>query len=398
MFKRQLLLALVGLICALLVVPAAAQTPPPQVNAALNDLSTRLGLATPLTIGDMDRWEWRQDVATDSSLGCFKAGEVYTQGRYVYYQFSLTYSGVTYDYRVSEDQTIIRLCNEDALQAIPAECLAAGYAEPRLRIGARGRVEAGGVPNNIRDIPGQSGQLVGEIPPDAEFIVIAGPSCAFNFVWWRVDYNGIQGWTVESSAGDYWLEPIDLPVSEQARTLIEPSNVSSLTDVPLTGGDVGVLHGWSPDSDTLAAVATGNAMGVWLYDLTAEGAPRRLLQTTSPVTSIAFNADGSRIALGQENGQVTLWSVDTNTVQATLQGTADVAVTALAFNEGATLLAVGDANGVVRVWEVSLGLERIILQAHTAAVGSLSFSPDGTFLTSSGEDGSLRVWSVSAVG
>lgn len=402
MFKR-LSLFLTLTLFALLVIPAAAQTPPPQVTAALNDLSTRLGISPALTVGDLDRWQWSQDIATDTSLGCTKAGETYTLGTFSYYQFLLTYEGVTYDYRVSADQTIIRLCNEEALTAIPAECLTPDYVEPRLRIGVRGRVEAGGVANNIRDIPGQSGVLVGEIPPSGEFTVLAGPSCAFGFVWWRVDYNGVQGWTVEGAEGDYWVEPVDLPPSEtaQTRTAITPSNIGSVAEVPLTVGDLGALHVWSPAGDALAAAAGGGAVGVWIYDLTTEGAPRRLLTTDGAATRMIFNSSGTRLVIGQANGKATLWSLDTNTVQATFQSTATttpVAITALAFSQGDALLAIGDAAGSIQLWEVSFVQVRAVFQAHTSPVAQVSFSPDGAFLTSTAEDGTLRLWSVSAVG
>ena len=54
------------------------------------------------------------------------------------------------------------------------------------------------------------GELLGLIEPgtviDGE---LAGPACGDDFVWWLVEVDGIVGWTVESSAPDYYVEPLD---------------------------------------------------------------------------------------------------------------------------------------------------------------------------------------------
>jgi len=38
--------------------------------------------------------------------------------------------------------------------------------------------------------------------------VLSGPQCGpEGMAWWRVNYNGLIGWTAEGEAGVYWLEP-----------------------------------------------------------------------------------------------------------------------------------------------------------------------------------------------
>jgi uncharacterized protein YraI len=64
-------------------------------------------------------------------------------------------------------------------------------------------------PNNMRDMPAVSGAVVGQIPPGEPFAVLAGPQCAEGFAWWRVNYAGTIGWTVEGDSEAYWIEPID---------------------------------------------------------------------------------------------------------------------------------------------------------------------------------------------
>lgn len=79
---------------------------------------------------------------------------------------------------------------------------------PRLVIGQYGRVTPG-EPNNLRDAPASNAGLVGQIPGGDVFRVVAGPDCDyFGRPWWRVEYEGLTGWTVEGEDGVYFVEPI----------------------------------------------------------------------------------------------------------------------------------------------------------------------------------------------
>ncbi|MBI1279631.1 MAG: SH3 domain-containing protein [Anaerolineaceae bacterium] len=78
---------------------------------------------------------------------------------------------------------------------------------PRMVIGAAGQVTPG-IPNNLREGAGSSTKYIGEIPPGSLFTVLEGPTCASGLAWWKVNYNGIIGWTPEGQKGDYWIEPV----------------------------------------------------------------------------------------------------------------------------------------------------------------------------------------------
>jgi hypothetical protein len=84
----------------------------------------------------------------------------------------------------------------------------AGFMPSRLVIGEKGRVVPGDA-NNVRDLPAASGTLLGQIPAEAEFVVITGPECdPAGRAWWQVDYDGLIGWTVEGQGEEYYLEPV----------------------------------------------------------------------------------------------------------------------------------------------------------------------------------------------
>lgn len=91
-----------------------------------------------------------------------------------------------------------------------------GAPAPRLVVGEQGRVLPGQA-NNVRDLPSTSGGRVGQIPSEGVFAVLEGPTCADGFNWWRVDYDGMVGWTVEGQGEEYWVEPLPA-VDEPAET------------------------------------------------------------------------------------------------------------------------------------------------------------------------------------
>ncbi len=80
--------------------------------------------------------------------------------------------------------------------------------EPRLTVGAMGRVTPGNS-NNVRAEASKTGKLLGQIPGGESFDVLDGPTCADGLNWWQVRYGDLEGWTVEAAGIDYWLEPYD---------------------------------------------------------------------------------------------------------------------------------------------------------------------------------------------
>lgn len=82
-----------------------------------------------------------------------------------------------------------------------------GAPTPQLVVGQQGQVAPGSA-NNMRDQPNTGGGRVGAIEPGEIFTVLEGPVCADGFNWWRVDYNGVVGWTVEGQGEDYWVVPV----------------------------------------------------------------------------------------------------------------------------------------------------------------------------------------------
>ena len=122
-------------------------------------------------------------------------------------------------------------------------------------------------------------------------------------------------------------------------------------------------------------------------------ATRHSLAQGGAISALAFGPDGSRLAVGDHTGRVTLWDgagrdrtgILRNVFSSPIGDTPE-AVTALALSPDGTTLAVGGDAGSLQLWDVAtqqpLGG---MLPTSGEAVRSLAFSSDATTLYSSSD-------------
>jgi hypothetical protein len=132
---------------------------------------------------------------------------------------------------------------------------------PRLSVGGQGYVIAGGV-NRIRHEPATTSEQTGQIFGGTVFDVVEGFICSEGYNWWLVRLGNQEGWTVEGSVDDYFVEPFSEP--EQASR----NRANSVA--------------WSPDGRWLAV---GGSAGNWVFDTENwNGAPRQIGRASNSVT------------------------------------------------------------------------------------------------------------------
>ncbi|MBI1914769.1 MAG: protein kinase [Planctomycetes bacterium] len=118
---------------------------------------------------------------------------------------------------------------------------------------------------------------------------------------------------------------------------------------------------------------------------------------TLEVTSVAFSADGKRIASASHDQTVKVWDAQTGQELRTLKGHT-FWVNGVAFSADGKRIASGSYDKMVRVWDTDKGKEQLTLKGHTRAVMSVAFSPDGKRIVSGsggcGDDGpgEVKVW------
>jgi WD40 repeat protein len=161
---------------------------------------------------------------------------------------------------------------------------------------------------------------------------------------------------------------------------------------------------FSPDGASLAIV-NGNV--IRLRDVQSQ----RFVRTISgenPFFTIAFSPDGLTLTSGDVAGAAHLWDLSdpanpaAEIRQSKLKLAApDAPVTGtralvwqVAYNPDGTLLAVAGGDGKVRIWDVGSGALVTTLAAHRNAATTVAFSPDGRWLPSGGLDARVILWQV----
>jgi WD40 repeat protein len=109
------------------------------------------------------------------------------------------------------------------------------------------------------------------------------------------------------------------------------------------------------------------------------------------VISLAFNADGTRLASASRDQTVKIWDTATGKEIRTLSGHTR-SVLCVVFNPSGRLLASASADMTVRVWEAASGRLLHTLKGHRAEIFTLAFSPDGKWLVSGSNDKTVKVW------
>ncbi|MDQ1069043.1 nSTAND1 domain-containing NTPase [Streptomyces canus] len=128
----------------------------------------------------------------------------------------------------------------------------------------------------------------------------------------------------------------------------------------------------------------------------------RALADGRQVTALAFTPDGTRLAVGDSTGHVTLWDGDVRHRAGALTGTSDTAsqgepeaVGALAFSADGGTLAVGGANGTLRLWDTAtqqpLGTD---LPTPGDGIRSLAFAEGGGTVYAGGPDVLLQRFAI----
>jgi uncharacterized protein YraI len=80
-----------------------------------------------------------------------------------------------------------------------------GFMPSRVSVGKYARISPG-LPNRLRSSASTAAYVLALIPGGATVTVVGGPVCGENAVWWRVNYNGRIGWTMEGQGSQYWID------------------------------------------------------------------------------------------------------------------------------------------------------------------------------------------------
>lgn len=185
--------------------------------------------------------------------------------------------------------------------------------------------------------------------------------------------------------------------------------IATLAPVPVHSGDYGVTSGvdFSADGKSLAvSLAFDNQYpsrpGAVIWDVATRMIVAKLPANTGG-GGLAFSPDSTTLALGDEFGNVTLWSMPGKTVTRTLQDTASNGICeggqGVVYSPDGTTLATDDgcANDSAFVWDPRSGQRVAVLNGQTRlGNGDLAFNPDGKTLFAGSVVGAVDLWDVAS--
>ena len=146
-------------------------------------------------------------------------------------------------------------------------------------------------------------------------------------------------------------------------------------------------------------VATANLNEpVTLHDLVGRSS-RSLLdrtETTTAAACLAFAPDGAMLAVGQQDGQISLWDTGSLCKLSSFVGHGDFVVS-LAFSRDGTTMASSAGDCTVRIWDVKERRERFSIPGTDRAFGALAITPDGRLLALADRVSPLvRMWDLTS--
>lgn len=412
--KRKLMKFCGILLSLLLAASVWAQGAPTQIDAALLDLSARLGQL--ISLGNLSNWRWEQKNFADSALGCATASG--SGGSLLGYRFELTYSTVTYDYRVSADSAIVIYCGElDPVAPAAVETQYSNhlcgetatdgpYMRSRLIYGIEAEVIQGFL--NLRGQPSADGQVLLQIPAGLPFDVTAGPDCAEGFVWWLVNVSGQTGYVAEAGEGAVFVQPT-APLHMPSREILNTSLASWLQELSRVEGNFRQQHAWSSDGNHLALPGARGSDSIWLFDMRNQSLAPQLLAYDGGISTLKFRPDRPQILFGSESGVIHLWQLDpgaeTGYVEQLYLNAHAGAVSALAFSaDGSRFVSAGaeaysqlpgERKWAAIVWDMATIAQQALLTGHQGLIRSIALSPDGATVATGADDGTLRFWDAS---
>jgi WD40 repeat protein len=200
-----------------------------------------------------------------------------------------------------------------------------------------------------------------------------------------------RGCVVQATPHGLWV--LDKSGDGPVRLLDEGGNAR----VSFVGGGDGnpSALAMSPDGARVAIarqVAEGDRC-IGLYD-TSSGLERARCtgRHTARITSLAFSADGTRLASASDDFTAQVWDVTTGEWIAQLNGHTSK-VLRVTFRPDGTRLATASSDGTVRQWDPKTGREmEPPYKRHIGDVAAVAYSPDGQWIASAGTDRTVRVW------
>ena len=196
-----------------------------------------------------------------------------------------------------------------------------------------------------------------------------------------------------------------MAISPNGRTLAADSAADSLrlcewvTPRPELTAPLGGNVAFSPDSRLV--FVGGEDSSVHVYNAATGRLVHRIVapqRGSSWPEVVAVSPNGRQLAVAypvtaqDAAAAVSIFSTSTWRKQSTVMTLPQVQISALAFSPDGSRLAIGAEDGTASVWSVATKQELVSYAGPTAAITSIAFTPDGDSVLTASDDGVARIW------
>lgn len=184
--------------------------------------------------------------------------------------------------------------------------------------------------------------------------------------------------------------------------LQDPDPASTVRVLDGHNGMVTALAFHPTKPDEMASVSLDGTLRLWRVEndpgpsvvLTPES--ESTAAGTARLNGVAYSSDGRWLAASGRNA-VCLWDLSEPELSGGLQFLGRDYFTAIGFSHDARQLVAGDTQGQVYVWDLSsdnIDATEIILRGHGKWVSAVAFSPDDSQLVTASRDRTIRIWEL----
>ena len=108
---------------------------------------------------------------------------------------------------------------------------------------------------------------------------------------------------------------------------------------------------------------------------------------------LAYSPDGEMLAIGSEDGRLTLWNAQTGELIRELPGHGQQLVSTVVFSQDGELLVSGGFDSLIKIWHIASG--RLLGELHTFdRVNTFALSPDGGRVAVALREKDVQVWNI----
>lgn len=245
---------------------------------------------------------------------------------------------------------------------------------------------------------------------DAEFVILVSEQ---NLRPERPDEENAPGLTdrIWQLAEQCWMQdPKDRPKARLICDTIEGVINSSSASSPLSAGKLAALPTPTPTpslttSSPAPSVASSSRslrvpsvpVAKWAGSImsmlgSSQSKVPKLIQYTSPITSVAFSPDGSRILSCSRDRTIVCWDSRTGLmVLGPLKAHTDWVRSVAYSPDGKRFVSASDDKTII-IWEASGDIIVGPLEGHVGCVKCVAFSADGSRIVSGANDKTIIVW------